>query len=245
MSTVRNFWSVLRNCRSRFGPEAPASGDHPARAFAGAAQQPPRLDGGPPDLPAPGQTRLCAAGEKMLRTARALGQAPALAVLQIDDLPELELVFGRSAADQVVDAVMTGLTHAAARKGIVIRTAADTFALLMAGGGAAATIAAIQARFGRPCAVEVGVGRDDILVTPDVLVHPVGPRDSIAQVYDDLCRQIANARQQGRRSHDCVPQAPASGSRGMRPSAAAVAQAPAPQYCPPLPATIPVPLGIR
>ena len=125
MGNLSNFWFMLRAHRGRFAPRAPASCEQPAGSFG----RPPAGGG------ATVQDRelLGVAGEKLLRTARSLGQTPALAVLQIDDLPELELVFGRAAVDQVIEAVMTKLTRAAAHIGLVARTAPDTFALLMPG----------------------------------------------------------------------------------------------------------------
>ncbi len=249
MPIIPNLWSMLRGPRSGFGPRGPASCEQPTgaqrRAIASAVAQAPGIDFAHPTAPAPDPRLLRTAGEQLLGAARARGQTPALAVMQIDDLPEIELVFGRAAVDRVVDAVLAELTRAALGKGLVVRTAADTFALLMPSGGAGATIAAIQGRFGKPCTIEVGSGRDEILAMPDVMVHPLGPRDSIAQVYDDLCRYIAKARTQGRGARTAAPQraARASAATGSR-AVPGMDASPAP-YCPPLPATIPMPLGLH
>lgn len=251
MATIRDLWSMVRGSSRRFGPGGPASCEQPARprrcTIARAVEQAPGLDFEPAAAPEPDLALLYADGERLLQAARALGRTPALAVMQIEDLPELELVFGRSGADRVIAAVMTGLTRAAGGRGLVVRTAPDTFALLMPGGGAGAAVAALKAKFGKPCTLEIGFGRDEILVVPDVMVHPVGPQDSIAQVYEDLCRYIAKARHHGRRIGDCAAQRPARSGLVMNsPTARATpAPAPAPQYYPPLPATIPVPLGVH
>lgn len=235
MAIIRNLWSMVR------GP-----GGAQRFALAGCpVEQVPAIDFEHPTVPAPDPALLRSAGEKLLRAARARRQAPAMAVMQIDDLPEVEVVFGRTAADRVIDAVMAELTRVAVGKGLVVRTAADTVTLLMPGGGAGATIAAIQARFGKPCTIEVGSGRNEILAVPDVMVHPLGPQDSIAQVYEDLCRYIAKARRHGRRVHDGVPQRAAPGSLEAGSRAVAAAGARAPQYCPSWPATIPVPLALH
>lgn len=245
MTMIRKLWSMLRGPRSGFGPRGPASCEPASTvpcAIARAAQQAPGIDFEHPTVPQPDPALLRTAGEQVLRTARALGRTPALAVMQIDDLPELELVFGRRGVERVIQAVMAGLTRAAAGHGLVVRTAADTFALLMPGGGAGAAIAALQARFGKPCTIEIGFGRDEILAVPDVMVHPLGPQDSVAQVYADLCRYVAKARKHRQAIRD-LPQRAACGSVAGSSPIDRPTPAPAPHYDPPLPATIPVPLG--
>jgi len=249
MATLSDFWSMVRGPRSRFGPRGPASCEQPARpgrcTVAAPVEQVTGRDLERPIVPEPNLALLHTDGEKLLHAARALGRTPALAVMQIDDLPELEIVFGRAGVDRVMDAVMTGLTRIAAGHGLIVRSAADTFVLLMPGGGAGAAVAALQARFGTPCTIEIGSGRDEILVVPDVMVHPLGPQDSIAQAYEDLCRYIAKARRHGQRIRSCEPQRAACGSAPARsPARSPIVRAgPTPQYTPPLPATIPMPLA--
>lgn len=249
MSTIRDLWCMVRGHKNRFAPRGPAACEQVARPRRGtpngAPDQVTGIDLDAPAIPEPDLGLLHADGEKLLEEARALGRTPALAVMQIDDLPELELVFGRRGVDRVIEAVMSGLTRAAAGQGLVVRTAADTFALVMPGGGAGAAIAALQARFGSPCAIEIGFGRDEILVVPDVMVHPLGPQDSVAQVYTDLCRYVTKARKHRQAMRDCVPQRT---DRSKVASSSPVERArpvPAPQYTPPLPATIPVPLALH
>jgi len=251
MSAIRSLWSMVRGHRSRFGPAGPATCVCADGARDGMTFATPESRTGAGDerqqIPQPDLALLCADGEKLLQQARAHGRAPALAVMQIDDRPELELAFGRTGAERVMAAVMAGLTRAAGGQGLIVRTAADTFALLMPGGGAGAAIAALQARFGKPCAIEIAFGRGEILVVPDVMVHPVGPQDAIGQVYEDLCRYIAKARRHGWRAGEGEQQRAPCGlvaaSSPIRP--AAPAPAPAPRYAPPQPATIPVPLAMH
>lgn len=186
MSAIRDLWRIVRGHKNRFAPRAPAACEQPARPRrctpGGASDQVTGIDLEAPAVPQPDLALLHAGGEELLAAARALGRTPALAVMQIDDLPELELVFGRRGVDRVIQAVMSGLTRAAAGHGLAVRTASDTFALVMPGGGAGAAIAVLQARFGKPCTIEIGSGRDEILVVPDVMVHPLGPQASVAQV---------------------------------------------------------------
>lgn len=248
MTTIRDLWCIVRGHKSRFGPRGPASCE-PARArrraVPDAPQQVAGLDLEAPAMAQPDLALLHTGGEKLLEAARALGRTPALAVMQVDDLPELELVFGRPGVDRVLQAIQSGLTRVAAGQGLVVRTAADTFALLTAGGGAGAAIAALQARFGKPCTIELGFGRDEILVVPDVMVHPVGPQDSVAQVYADLCRYVAKARKHRQAVLGCVPQQVACDSAASASPIHLATCAGAPRYIPPLPATIPVPLALH
>lgn len=243
MSTIRDLWCTVRGHKNRFAPRSAASCEQAVAPRCCTPQRAPgqmtRIDLETPGIPEPDLALLHAGGEKLLQAARALGRTPALAVMQIDDLPELELVFGRRGVDRVIEAVMSGLTRAAAGNGLVVRTATDTFALVMPGGGAGAAIAALQARFGKPCTIEVGSGPDEIFVTPDVMVHPLAPRDSVAQVYADLCRYITKSR----KHRQTVPQRTDCASAAGDSPIDRAAPAPAPQYSPPLPATIPVPLS--
>lgn len=249
MTTIRDLWCIVRGHKNRFGQRGPASCEPPARprrrTISGAPEPVTGLELEAPAIPAPDLALLHTGGEKLLDAARALGRRPALAVMQIADLPELELVFGRRGVDRVIQAVVAGLNRAAAGHGLVVRTAADTFALLTPGGGAGAAIAALQARFGKPCTIEIGFGRDEILVVPDVMVHPLGPQDSVAQIYADLCRYLAKARKHRQATGDCVPQPIECGSAAGSSPINRPKPAPAPQYTPPLPATIPVPLAVH
>lgn len=248
MAFIRNLWSVRALAsRSAAGRPAPARppASPPRGAIVSAAKHASGIDFEHPIVAEPNPALLRTAGQKLLQAARASGRSPALAVMQVGDLHELEHVFGRSGADRVVDAAMAELTRAAAGKGLAVRTAADTFALLMPGGGATGTLAAIHARLGTPCTIEVGSGRDEILALPDLMVLPLGPQDSIAQVYGDLCRYIAKARQHGQGVRTGVPQATAAGGRATDSPRVAAAGVQASQHWPPLPATIPVPLGLH
>ncbi|MHB1122217.1 MAG: hypothetical protein ACYC0T_05775 [Ramlibacter sp.] len=249
MTTIRDLWCIVRGHRNRCESRVPASCEQAARprrcTIPGAPDEVTGLDLEPPAIPQPDLALLHAGGEKLLQAARALDRTPALAVMQIEDLPELELVFGRRGVHRVIQAVMSGLTRAAAGHGLVVRTAADTFALVMPGGGAGAAIAALQARFGKPCTIEIGFGRDEILVVPDVMVHPLGPQDSVAQVYADLCRYVTKARKHRQTIRGCVPQRAACGGVASSSPVDCATPAPAPQYTPPLPATIPVPLAMH
>lgn len=147
-------------------------------------------------LPEPDEHLLCTMGEKMLRTARVAGQPLTLVVMQVYDLPEVELVFGHAATEEVIDEVMTELTRVAAREGLLVRSAADTFALLLPGSGTQASLEAVVARFGKLCVIEFELGGDEILLMPDVRVHTFGLGECVQVVYERLRGVIAKTRAQ-------------------------------------------------
>jgi len=232
MGTVRTVLSMLRSPRCGFWPTVPSV----------PSLVPP--DAGCLHIPQPDRDLLRAKGEKMLRASRATAEPLTLVVMQVYDLPEVELVFGRAAAEEVVDAVLTELTRTAGGRGFVVRSDADTFALLMPGSGAQATAAAIVARFGKPCVIEFELDDDEILLVPDARVHAFEANESVEQVYDSLCGAIARTRGQEAPRRECLARCE-SDTLPMRLSSSATRQPDRPECYPVLPPTIPVPMGAR
>lgn len=196
-------------------------------------------------VPEPDQQLLSVVGEKMLRTARAAGQPQTLVVMQVYDLPEVELVFGRAAAEETIDEVMTKLTRVATRKGLVVRSAADTFALLVPGSGSEATTAAVAARFGKPCVIEFELDGAEILLVPDFQVHTFESGESVQEVYARLCRVIAKGRGQEQGRCEYLRKEREAYTRPMGLSLKPCSEPRREVYYPVLPATIPVPMGAR
>lgn len=197
------------------------------------------------DVPLPDERPLCVMGENMLRKARAAGQPLSLVVMQVHDLPEVELVFGRAAAAQAIHQVMDRLTLVAARNGLLVRSAADTFALLVPESGAEATVAAVNARFGEPCVIEFESDGAEVLLVPDVRVHTLEVGESVQQVYERTCRLIAQERGREELRCDYIRKEREAYTRPMglplRPSSEPSRRV----YYPALPATMPVPMGAR
>lgn len=193
-------------------------------------------------IPKPDAEFLCATGEKMLHTARVSGQSFTLAVLQVYDLPEVELLFGRAAAEKVIDTVMTELTRAAGRRGFVVRSEADTFALLVPAIGAQATLAALRSRFGEPCVVEIEVDKREILLIPDLRVHALDAGESVKQVYERLCLALDKERGLEARRCEYLRKERESYTLPMG-LCLTTPQTRKPQFYPVLPPTIPVPMG--
>jgi GGDEF domain-containing protein len=133
-------------------------------------------------------------GGKMLRTARRLQQPLSVLVLQLYDLPELEVVFGSRAAKEVVAKTMAKLVHLSPRDGFAVHTGPDTFALLMPDTEDDDALGAVEAFLGKPCALEFDVDGEELVLVPEVMVGTVNGTESVQEAYERLCRDIAKAR---------------------------------------------------
>ncbi len=252
--TVKAILSMLKSPRYGFRPSEPSlavgAGKSPVRCepVAGASTT---CHGKPStarhsdfrDAPAPDRKLLCDVGEKMLR--KSAGQPLTLVVMQVYDLPEVELVFGGTAAARAIHEVMIQLTRVATRKGFLVRSAADTFALLMPGTGAEATVSVLNERFGNPCAIEFEADGDEVLLVPDVRVHTLGAGESLQRVYERVCKLIAKERGREELRCDYIRKEREAHTLPMGLTSEAH---PAPirkAHYPELPATIPVPMGAR
>jgi GGDEF domain-containing protein len=151
----------------------------------------------------PDRSAFLAVGERMLRSARQHQQAVSLVVLQVADLPELEILFGREAANEAVHAVMKELSAVAGQRGFAIRTSPDTFALVMPRCTGKVLELAIRGQLGEACCVELDFNDEEIVLVPDVQARTVEDGDSIEKTYSVLCRAMTTQRhlEQLRRDH--------------------------------------------
>lgn len=182
-------------------------------------------------------------GEKMLRKARAASQPLSMVVMQVYDLPEVELVFGGAGAARAIHQVMTQLTRAAICNGILARSAVDTFALLVPGIGTEATVAAIYAQFGKPCVIEFESDGHEVLLVPDVRVHTFQAGESFQQFYERVCRLIAKERGREELRCDYIRREREAYTRPMGLPLRPCSEPSREVYYPVLPATVPVPMG--
>jgi GGDEF domain-containing protein len=143
---------------------------------------------------APDTQALFVFGEKIKRAAKRNKQAIALLVLELPDLPELETVFGREAAGQAVHAVLRVLSRLAGADGFAVRTAADTFALLVPEVSGGTLERALRGRLGYACCVEFEFHGEEIVLVPTVQACTVGDQDSIEKTYRVLCRSIQSEK---------------------------------------------------
>lgn len=181
-------------------------------------------------------------------------------MLQLYDLPELELVFGTDAVQEVSDRAMAALEGVAGRTGFAVRTAPDTFALLMPDAKAEEVLRALQDRLGKPCCIEFELAGAEILTLPDVLARAVSDTETVEDAYESLRRDIGNAREAEARRQDYLrrereshTRPPHLTTRDMPNEAAPKKTVPKeakrikdiPAFHAALPPTIPIQLGVR
>ena len=200
--------------------------------------------------------------ERLVRSARDK-QPMTVIVFAINDLPQVESVFGASVARDVLAHVSDKLERMAGRAGLAVRTAATEFTVLLPWADRVRAVRTVDSIFGRPCRVEFEKDHDEILVLPDFEVSTLDcDSASIDATYQKLRGRIAQARlhrQQRRPDEDGMAQ----GEPAEKPAHAAAAPAhvkPAPvrlaapakaapllearnfSYAP-IPPTIPMPVG--
>lgn len=191
-------------------------------------------------------------GEKMLRTTRRLQQPLSILVLHLYDLPELEVVFGSRAAQEVVAKTMAKLVRLSARKALAVHTGPDTFALLMPDTEDGAALGAVEARLGDPCVLEFYVDGEELVLVPEVMVGTVNGNESVQEAYERLCRDIAKARLREQRRQKYLRRERESHTRPMRlypakpqTSTKTVWDKSELAFYPQVPATIAMPIGAR
>lgn len=195
------------------------------------------------EVPEPDMQSMLVAGKELLRRARGAKQCLNMLVMAVHDLAELELVFGRAAAAEAIDEVLTQLTHIAGRNGLAVRTAPDVFTLLMPAISVEALLRALQRTLGKPCCIEFELEGQEILLVPDVMVRPIEDSDSVEGAYRKLCEDIADTRWRRRpRDRDAAGERD-SHTPAQELHARVMPTKDIPTFYPPLPATIPIPLG--
>jgi GGDEF domain-containing protein len=186
-----------------------------------------------------------AVGARMLRVTRSRNQALSVLVLQLYDLPELQLVFGTGAAAQLVDEAVSSLLDIAGHEGFATRTGPNVFTLLMPGADAETVLDALHTKLGTPCCIEFELDGDEILSVPEVAVRTVGVAESVEDVCEAISRDIAKAREHEERRRKYLRRERESHTGAVRLQPKTAAEIKRQTYWPPLPATIPVPMGLH
>lgn len=143
---------------------------------------------------------MLAAGDKMLARARSDDQPLSMAVFDLADLPELESVFGSTTTRQVMQQVLLRLQAMAGSKGLVTRTDATVFTVLMPGFSRERARNAIDRSMGSPCCFELDADNHEIVLIPDFGLHAFRPDSApLNQVYSQLRRSISDSQRLERR----------------------------------------------
>ena len=187
---------LLQSLATRLGFASASANTHDrttARAVAAAAT-PPR-QGWSHNMAA-----MLAAGETMVARARRDKLPLSIAVFDLNDLPELETVFGPKIARDVVAQVVLRLQGVATSKGLVLRTDATVFTVLMPGFGRDRAQLAIQTTMGSPCCIELDADDHEIVLVPEFKIHTLRADSSaLSQVYLDLRCAISEAQKREQR----------------------------------------------
>lgn len=145
------------------------------------------------------EAMLHAASRLATRTRRD-NQPLSIVVFDLKDLPELESVFGAQVAKEVLAQVVDRLQGLASARGLVMRTDATVFTVLMPGFGRDRAHEAIERSMGSPCCIELDADEHELVLIPDFKVHTVRPDSGpLAGVYTDLRRDINDAQKHERR----------------------------------------------
>lgn len=201
-----------------------------------------------------GATRAHPSEQKMLRVAAELlkrHDQVGMVVVALRDLPELDDVFGHAAARRVL-AIAVDKLGSVSGKAALLRTAPTLLTLLVPGWSSKRVSDAVLAALGNPCRIELEVDGQGVVVLPGLAADTVDRETaSIERVYDDLRRAVLprhppRHHRKVHLNHSAAPE-PRTKPNATRPllPPAQVDSCPPEVYCPPLPPTIPVRLGVR
>lgn len=209
-----------------------------------------RAGDGDPD-PGPSDDVFFKLGEALLRRTRIAGQPLSVVVFELNDLPELESVFGRKVAKRVAAQALETLKRVAGRKGLARRTGPSTFAVLLPQLWVDGALAVIHANFGRTCCIEVETGDEEIVLVPDFLAQTVREGFSVQAEYEWLRGEMAKSHERKQRHLQYLERERVSHSKPMHLRREGLATLPgdfarnvlSTDLHAPIPATVPVPLG--
>lgn len=141
------------------------------------------------------RTGLLERGERLL-ARRAAGQLSALVLFEFSDLLETRRMYGMRVHDRALESVVEGLQRLAGRRGLAARSGPVQFAVLLPATTRQDAIEAAHAAFGKPCRVELEIGREELVLVPDVVVDTCGATaGSLSSLYMRLATTLARHRQ--------------------------------------------------
>lgn len=198
----------------------------------------------------------CAAfrrGDEFLHRARRDRVPVTVLVLELHDLPELECVFGGQTARKAIDHTMAGLQRVAGAQGMVLRTDPTLFTVLLPDSDREDTLDLLRTAFGQSCSLELETDGEDLVLVPEFAMRILCTETlPLVDVHHGLCCEIQQARTREQQRQDYLQRERESHSRPMSlpappepPSDRKPRRAPQAEPYPPVPMTIPVPLGRR
>lgn len=130
-------------------------------------------------------------GDDLIERCQREKQPLSVVIFDQTDLPELQSIFGRDVAEQMVSQLARKLHAMAPGKGLSIRTDENVFTVLMPGFDRKGSLAAVRQALGSTCSVEFTSGEDEIVLVPDFVIHTVrSGAGSMKEIYRALRRDM-------------------------------------------------------
>lgn len=123
-----------------------------------------------------------------------------VAVFDCSDLLEVRSIYGSTISRRLMALIARKLAAVAGRRGIVARSGAAQFTLVLPGLGRDKAEQAMRRVLGTPSRIEFDAGDSEIVLIPEVLIEAVGDHGaSLEDVYLDLCKDLAQMREREQR----------------------------------------------
>jgi GGDEF domain-containing protein len=128
--------------------------------------------------------------------ARSRRRQGAIAVFDFHDLPDARSVYGRAAAECMLECIAHELARLAGRSGLAARTGPTRFAVVLPGASKGEAVYAIHRALGRPCRVEPDLDGEDCVLVPEVVADIcVAAPGALAAVHRELELRLDRARE--------------------------------------------------
>ncbi|MGZ5181482.1 MAG: diguanylate cyclase domain-containing protein [Ramlibacter sp.] len=144
---------------------------------------------------------LLSRGQRLLAGTRS-GEG-ALVLFDFSDLLELRGIYGSKASAAALALLVGRLERLAGRGGLAARTGPAQFGVLLPESCRQSAIDATHRLFGKPCRLELELGREEIVLVPDVVVDTCDDEPgALAQLYTQLSVNLGRHRDhEERRRH--------------------------------------------
>lgn len=170
------------------------------RAVAGWMQLRFRLSSGGGSRLLSDKSAFFALGDQRLAEARQGGRAISLALFEFSDLKEVRSIYGSRVKRELMAQLAAKMAAAAGSRGVVARTAANEFALLLPGADRNKSAQIISRAMGNPVRIEIESGDHEIVLVPEYQIECAGDEfDAMESLYRELCLDLKEAR---RLKHD-------------------------------------------
>jgi diguanylate cyclase (GGDEF)-like protein len=152
-------------------------------------------------------------GDALLRQAQRADRPLGIVLLDFADLREARQVLGAAAADRIAGRLVRRIRRISGADGLIARTGAGQFVVLLPGQGQQGSVAALQRGLGRATTLECEA---EVVLVPDVLVDVATRLEcSIGHVFREMVQELYAQRGQEERR---VRQVQRERERHLRPA---------------------------